>query len=337
MLARDTVEMAYRLILGREAESDAAVESHRGHPDLASLRRTFLLSREFRALHRRMTAEADAEAPLGEVGQRHLLPPGEIETEAEGPAAARLWDRVAAAWAALGAEAPHWSVLTFDRYRPDRIAESAEEFALTGECEAMLVDAALARFPGLVAGRMHCLEIGCGVGRATRALARRFARVTGVDVSPAHLAVAADALAADGADHVALSRVEAIADYADLPRHDLMFTRLVLQHNPPPVQRAILERVLERLAPGGVALFQTVTHIEGYAYSLAADEAAGTTGMEMHAFPQAEIFALLARAGLALVEVQEDFAAGDRDSHRSHLFLAEKRTGAARRESASPG
>lgn len=333
MLARDTVELAYRLILGREAESETAVQSHLGHADIAGLRRSFLLSPEFRAIFARMTAETDAETEPGTAsgaegastgpGQDHLLPRAAIETTADEPEAARLWTRVAEAWAEFGREAPHWSVLTHERFRPERIEATAEEFALTGEAEGLLVDAALARFPDRRADAMHCLEIGCGVGRATRALARRFAGVTAVDVSPAHLALAAEALAQDGADHVDLRQVAAIDDYADMPEHDLFFSRIVLQHNPPPVQRAILERVLGRLAPGGIALFQTVTHIEGYSYSVAADDVASKS-MEMHALPQSEIFALLARAGLSPVEVQEDNAAGDRARHRSHLFLAEK-------------
>lgn len=324
MLSRETVEMAYRLILGREPESDAAIESHRGHADLAGLRRTLLTSPEFRAQQARAEGGEDStERQIAEAAR--IIPPASaIETAAHGAPEARLWARVIGAWEALGREAPHWSVLTAERYRPERIAETGAEFARSGEAEGRLADAALARLPGLDPARAHCLELGCGVGRATRALAKRFAQVTGVDVSPGHLAVAEADFAAEGVENARFRRVAGPADYAALPAHDFLFSRIVLQHNPPPVQCAMLSRLFARLASGGAALFQLVTHIHGYAYALEADLARPDGGMEMHALPQERVFALMAEAGLVPVEVQEDSAAGDRAIHRSHVFLARK-------------
>jgi hypothetical protein len=130
--------------------------------------------------------------------------------------------------------------------------------------------------------------------------------------------------AAEGVENARFRRVTAPADYAALPAHDFLFSRIVLQHNPPPVQCAMLSRLFARLAPGGAALFQLVTRIHGYAYALEADLARPDGGMEMHALPQEHVFALMAEAGLVPVEVQEDSAAGDRAIHRSHVFLARK-------------
>ena len=329
MLSRETVVTGFRLLLGREPESEEVIEAHRPLPDEATLRRALLDSAEFAALYAALEAEraaraGEADSPPMPEGQDILLPAAAIETRVEGDAADRLWARVAGNWAALGGSAPHWSVLTHERFRPERLDAHLPEFVRSGEVEGLLVDAALERMPDLDPARLDCLEIGCGVGRATRALARRFRSVTGADVSAAHLAIAEADFRAEGIANAAFRRVEGIADYAALPEHDFLYSRIVLQHNPPPVQAVILARVFGRLRPGGAALFQVVTAIEGYAYSVGDDLDAATPAMEMHALPQPEVFRLLAESGLAPLEVQEDFAAGDRARHRSHLFLARK-------------
>ena len=329
MLSPETVETAFRLILGRPPESQAAIAAHQGVRDEAQLRLVLLQSPEFREKYAALAAgseraRADA-GPTVAAGQGILRPLARIETEAEGESRARLWSRVAAAWAALGQSAPHWSVLTHDRFRPESFEANRALFVESGAVEGMLVDAALARLGGCDPARMDCIEIGCGVGRATRALAARFAHVTGVDVSPAHLAIAEADFAAEGIANAGFCRISGPGDYAALPQADVFYSRIVLQHNPPPVQTAILRALFARLRPGGVALFQTVTDIAGYTYSVMEDLARADAGMEMHALPQPTVFRLMAEAGLAPVEVQEDFAAGDRERHRSHLFLARKR------------
>lgn len=327
MLTEALVESAYRLILGRDPESAEVVAYHRKHPDEATLRRVLLESPEFAALFDQL---GDAELKL--TSKRDVLPARpRVEVEAQGTARADLWQRVARSWEEMGESAPHWSVLTFEQFRPENLEDNRAVFDDSAEIDGRLVDAALARFHGgppiagavKTAGDMVCLEIGCGVGRATRALARRFGRVVGVDISAAHLAVAGEELRRAGMANVELRHMRRIEDYAALPVFDFLYSRIVLQHNPPPVQAAILEAALSRLAPGGIALFQVVTHARDYVYSVEADLAAHG-GMEMHVLPQMTVFALLAAAGLVPVEVQEDDAAGDDDRFRSHLFLARK-------------
>lgn len=352
MLSPDDVETAFRLILGRPPESEAVIEGHRRVGDLARLRRVLLESPEFARAFAAIDAERAAAEAAGEPeterparlkgtmdarkaapqvydDQGILLEPNPVETALDPALRDRLWARVAESWAALGRSAPHWSVLTHERFRPEALDENREEFALSGRVEGMLVDAALARFPDLEPAGLHCLEIGCGVGRATRALAARFATVEGVDISAEHLAVAEAEFAAEGIANVTLTRVATVGDYAALAPADVFYSRIVLQHNPPPIQVAILEAAFAGLNPGGVALFQLVTHAKGYAYDPAADLARAPGEMEMHALPQPRVFALMATHGLAPVEVQEDFAGGLDSPYRSHLFLARKAGGAA--------
>jgi SAM-dependent methyltransferase len=319
MLTEAAVANAYRLILGRDPESPEVVAYHRSHRDEATLRRVLLASPEFAALYDQL---GDAERAL--TGTRETLPPRpQVEVAAEGGVRDDLWRRVARSWEEMGATAPHWSVLTFEQFKPENLEANRTAFDDSGEIDGRLVDAALARFRDAAPAGMTCLEIGCGVGRATAALARRFGKVVGVDISAGHLAVAESELRRRGTRNVELRQVRAIGDYATLPAVDFIYSRIVLQHNPPPVQAAILESALARLRPDGIALFQVVTHASGYAYSVQADRAA-RGGMEMHVLPQPAVFAILDAAGMRPVEVQEDDAAGDDDRFRSHLFLARK-------------
>ncbi len=343
MLPEEVVTAAFRLILGRSPESPETLAHHRRFPSEAALRRALLKSREFATLYARMSAEeiaqkaaqpeaakaaAHADERPGTVPlllARGILPEmGPVETTAAPEAEAALWARVEASWRRMGEDAAHWSVLTHDLFRPERLEENRAAFEATAAVEGVLIDAALERAGGIDPSGLHALEIGCGVGRATRALAERVARVTAVDISAPHLAVAARELAAAGHAHVTLRHVTRVADYGDLGPVDLAYSRLVLQHNPPPIQAAILARVFAALAPGGLAVLQVVTYGRHYTYRVADDLRAKAGAMEMHVLPQAEIFRLMAEAGVVPLEVQEDFAAGRDGPFRSHLVIGRR-------------
>lgn len=318
-LPRDTVRTAFRLILGREPESDATIEAHAEIGSEAALRAVLLRSAEFAVLYEQFdhTAFTGSDATG--------LPPLQlVETEATAADRALLWDRVAKAWDQLGQDKPHWSVLTFDAFRPELLERHRVEFAESAALDARLVRAALARFPERIPEDMICLEVGCGVGRATRALAGIFRKVEAVDVSVPHLAVAREELAAAGVVNASLHQVLRAEDYAHLPAYDFFYSRLVLQHNPPPLQVEILAAVFGRLAPGGIALFQVLSHAEGYCYRVADDLTAQDGAMEMHVLPQPAVFAALAASGLRPIEVQSDPAAGMGAGLQAHLFLAVK-------------
>jgi SAM-dependent methyltransferase len=311
---RQHVIQAYRMFLGRPPESEAAIAAHLAEaPTIRDLRSRFMGSAEFRA-------------QFDPTGWRPLpldLPPERIEATATEADLAALLARTGRAWAAMGEAEPHWSVVSDDRFRPERMAENANAFAATGEASCRLLLGLLARHGAAPADLPRCLEFGCGVGRVTIPLARAFARVTGCDISPAHLALARRAGEEAGLPNLSWWQAGPEAPMPDGP-WDLWFSMLVLQHNPPPVSRHILARAFAGLAPGGLAVFQVVTHIRGYAFR-AADHLAApeTLSMEMHALPQAEVFALAAAAGLQVLEVRDDSHASTRQPGRygSHCFV----------------
>jgi SAM-dependent methyltransferase len=93
-----------------------------------------------------------------------------------------LFDRVRKQWLFLGEVEPHWSVLTDERFKSGNIQDTVGDFYESGEGAASLIDQFSARAERLVPSGT-CLELGCGVGRVTQYLTRKFDRVIGVDLS----------------------------------------------------------------------------------------------------------------------------------------------------------
>jgi SAM-dependent methyltransferase len=101
----------------------------------------------------------------------------------------------------------------------------------------------------------RCLEVGCGPGRMTGALAERFDEVVAVDVSPAMLEQARATVTAPNVRFAAVSgqRLDGIDDASA----DTLVCYLVLQHLPSAhVVRAYLGEFARVLGPGGEAYVQ---------------------------------------------------------------------------------
>lgn len=64
MVDRENAVWAIRLFLGREPVSEAEIEFHRGHPDLAAMRRAFSLTNEFQGFMRSYSVSEPYRAPL---------------------------------------------------------------------------------------------------------------------------------------------------------------------------------------------------------------------------------------------------------------------------------
>lgn len=103
-----------------------------------------------------------------------------------------------------------------------------------------------------------CVEVGCGHGRMTPLLARRFDRVIALDVSPAMLARTQQSLASAGVDNVELAAVsgERLDPVPDRTA-DVLVCYRVLTHLPrKELQLALFSEFSRVLVPGGEALVQ---------------------------------------------------------------------------------
>ncbi|MCR0985229.1 class I SAM-dependent methyltransferase [Roseomonas populi] len=320
MATREDVLACYRYIFGREPESETALNAHVFDGEsLDQLRARFFGSEEF--LQKTRISMHRPPRPLP-----YVVPPLKVEDRASPEVLRRLMEKTAAYWTAIGVQAPHWSVLTSEIYRPERIEGTKEHFYNTGRDDLNLIRACLrrARVPLDSVGTV--LEYGCGVGRVTLHLARKFPRVIACDISRPHLDLAAAHLTEVGAPAAQYEHLGPDRLHPDV-RCDLWFSRIVLQHNPPPVIAAILQRAFASLNPGGTAVFQVPTYRVDYAFRTE-EYLAGPLGqhMEMHVLPQPAIFALADAGGCRPVEVREDtrVVSGDVDKWLSNLFVFRK-------------
>ena len=103
---------------------------------------------------------------------------------------------------------------------------------------------------------MRVLEIGCGAGRITRALARLFGEVHAVDVSGEMVSLATTALKDQPNAHVYQNNGQDLAVVPNVP-FDFAFSMIVFQHIP---SRDIIETYVREvgrlLRPGALFKFQ---------------------------------------------------------------------------------
>ena len=308
MVSRQDVEMAYRLILGREPENERVIaEKVDSNRSLAELRRVFLESPEF--------AEISATPPLEGATSGHkalIWPPTEVEVNVPPALLERMVERIEREFVHMGETEPHWSVISEDRFKADAITGTESEFFESGAGVVGDFRLAAARYGLDLTRYQRCFELGCGLGRSTIWLAKLFPAVVGADISAVHLGHAQGAMSRFGVRNAEFVHLNRIAALDGLEPFDVLFSIIVFQHNPPPLMARMLSTLLAKLRPGGLAYFQIPTYIRGYRFRadeyLANEQPPGVP--EMHALPQAVLFDFVAAAGCRLVEVREDGAAG---------------------------
>lgn len=241
-----------------------------------------------------------------------IAPCGPIEVDVSHEQRERLFALVGAQWEKVGKAKPYWSVLSSDDYLPESISETRlQEFYASGIAEVNLLETLCERNGLTLPTKAHCLEFGCGVGRVTVHLARRFSTVEGLDISAPNLAECLKVLRNQNSSNVTTRHLRSPAELAAVAPFDVFFTRIVLQHNPPPIQKLILDALLGKLRPGGVGVFQTIVHGKGYRYAVAEHLAnAQVEVYEMHALPMREIFRCIEASSCMAMEVIRDTAGG---------------------------
>jgi SAM-dependent methyltransferase len=255
-------------------------------------------------------------------------PPISVQSHPSSTTVDQLWQRIRRSWQEFGETDPYWSVLSDKRWRKEKMSDEAalEAFYATALDDIERFDVWLAR-NGVVANPDGiCAEYGCGVGRVTAGLARRYRVVRAFDISASHLEAACRRMQACGISNVEFFLVREPQHLDALSGIDVFFSMIVLQHNPPPTIRLILERAMNGLNRGGLAYFQVPTYILGYQFDASSylSHEQKDPVMEMHCLPQRDIFAILHKAGLMVREVQSDGWVGCPDLYLSNTFLAER-------------
>ena len=306
MIREEDVVYAYRFMFDREPESRETVAQYASQVNsLRELRDLFLNSTEFREL-------LDRNLPPRAPKPGFQGPPMHVELTDDPAILDALFAKTVAQWEHLGQTEPYWSVLTSDRYFMDAFHQSRDAFFATGEVEVQAFESTVARAGLSFSQNARCLELGCGVGRVTAALAKRFHEVVAVDVSQPHLDIAKNELTKfQVANNIVYKQLNPLRQMQNLGSFDVVYTKIVLQHNPPPVINYLLKSMLNSLNPGGIALFQVPVYKAGYSFDISKYLNKDCNElMDMHFFPQTQLFQLVLNATCSIQELREDDAIG---------------------------
>ena len=228
-------------------------------------------------------------------------------------------ENLRATWGALGEDDPLWAILSDPDKRGGRW--DVETFFASGEAEiAALMQTA--DHLGLAHARRGALDFGCGVGRLSRALAGRFDRVIGVDISASMLAHARR-LNADRANIEFVENAAPDLRFVDDASVDLVYSVITLQHTPAQLQRGYIAEFMRVLAADGLAVFQVASghsrDWRGLVHRCVPNSLlnplrrrwyASRAAFEMHVLAEDEVRAIILRAGRRIIRVEEDACAG---------------------------
>jgi SAM-dependent methyltransferase len=250
--------------------------------------------------------------------------PMRIEDRAGPDATRELFQRTAEQWKVFGASEPYWSVLSAEKYKKKDI--NLESFYSTGAGDFDRLRKCFERCHSSISEIGSALELGCGVGRMTQFLSEAFKRVVAVDISQPHLELARSRIRERGRTNVVFITLIGVEQARAFPTVDLFYSNIVLQHNPPPVIREILEASLNAVAPGGYAYFQLITQVLDYDFDVSEYLAKPQRNPvpEMHALPQQAVFEILSTRNFDVLEVRVD-GAGDPANTISNVFFARRR------------
>lgn len=232
-------------------------------------------------------------------------------------------DELRDAWDNWGRTDPMWAALTAPG-KADRRWDR-EAFFSTGEQEIAGTLEHVRRL-GISLRFGTALDFGCGVGRLSRAVARHFEKVTGVDIAPSMLAQAREFGRADGRIEYVLNQAGNLGVFEDAS-FDFVYSNLVLQHMPPALSRSYLLEFARVLKRGGCLVFQLPCGrrrqpvawrrlargavpawiIDGLVRLRVRRQAArrGVPVMEMYAVRTRRVVALLERSGLRVLSTEE--------------------------------
>lgn len=162
-------------------------------------------------------------------------------------------------WENLGITDPYYAVATFDNFRSAAIDEKARrEFFESGSRHVAEVWSEIESRFDVELRPKHALDYGCGVGRISLPMAAKCGRVTGVDISRAMLNETRRNMTEKGIENISLQTTEEFEN-ADADIYDFVHTYIVLQHVNPSVGCGIIEKITQRLAPGGFGMIH-ITH-----------------------------------------------------------------------------
>ncbi|HVY33884.1 MAG TPA: class I SAM-dependent methyltransferase [Caulobacteraceae bacterium] len=159
-------------------------------------------------------------------------------------------------WRRLAETEPYWAVLSNPDFKRDALREDTlEDFYASGRPQIAHSAAGLARLIDAPLEVRTALDFGCGVGRLTEAMTAYADEVVGYDIAPGMLQAARTRPLG--------AKINYVDSLPDGP-FDWINSAIVFQHIPPQRGLKLLEALLGRLRPGGVASLQFTVSREAH-------------------------------------------------------------------------
>lgn len=291
---------AYRTILDRDPENTEVLHQQLGQAStMKELRRRLLQSPEFLKNNWRDCIGPVAHSQVTRRRQSVQLDCDPEQLEA-------MFDHVSRIWNKLGTQDPFYSVLSEPNFRSENFDANKSSYEEKGEKEVDRLFREL-NTAGEINRDSEVVELGCGTGRVTIPLAKRFRTVTGLDVSRPHLDLALEYCEKEKLSNITLMEIQSVSDLK-IPPFDLFYSQIVLQHNPPPIAAYIVGEIFASARPGAYIVMQAVTHINDYVFDPAQylKQAGSIDDQELHPVPLEYIIRRAYENGLRALNVYRD-------------------------------
>mgnify|MGYP003654842351 CR=1 FL=1 len=199
-------------------------------------------------------------------------------------------DPIKTFWHNITKTEPYWSVLTNERWKVDNINPS--EFYRTGD-----------QTVASIFSKYHledidtCLDFGCGVGRITAALAGKANHVDALDISTGMIKIAKSYMEDQNITNVTLVDTSKDTDFLSNQKgkYDLVFSSLVLQHNPLPRAKRLLGQLCLSISKTGFAVIHIHRHLQSSTHPSVSHS------MQMHQMPLDEAKKTIKQSGCRLI------------------------------------
>lgn len=158
-------------------------------------------------------------------------------------------------WEEFARADPLWAILPLPEKKNNRW--TIEDLYATGEEEIDRVLSELKR-SGIGFARKNALDFGCGTGRLTQALARRFSDTVGIDIAQGMVEIAERNNRFPATCHYFVNTGGDLSRFEN-STFDFIYSNIVFQHLPPQYTLVYVAEFIRLLRPGGVAVFQVAT------------------------------------------------------------------------------
>lgn len=319
---RDTVLWAYRILLNRDPENEEIINYWlQSCSNINQLKSHIYNSEEYRLHNNPISSLNGNEPPIISQLHYHL---NENEKEV-------LFRSVQKDWTEIGNLDPYWGVLSHEEYSHERITpEALDRFYESGFHDVQHILNICLRNKIDIKNIRKVLELGSGTGRISYHLAQKFASVICCDISKSMIDCASNYMQSKNIKNINFLWFKNLVDIENIPRFDLFFSVIVLQHNPPPIISYFLENILTALNNNGIAIFQVPVYLHNYNFTVKAylenrEKFLHDSGQyEVHAIRQPDLYGLLKKHNCELLETYEYNVVGNSTGNQSMMFVVKK-------------